>query len=74
MTQWFELRRILASRVVHVLMKLREEMLQKLAKMATVPQPILATKRRGCALQQPPSKRLFTEEEQTSPAVVVSEI
>ena len=60
---------------------MRNELLEKaaeaLAEMTTV--PLLPThsltsgrKRRGDSLQQPPSKRLFSEDDQASPAVVVS--
>ena len=59
-----------------MLVKLRTELLEKaekaLAKMTTVPHVTSARKRSSTALQQPPSKRLFLENEQTSPAVVVS--
>ena len=59
------------------LVKVRTELLGKaentLAKMTTAPRNISARKRRGTALEQPPSKRLFFEDEQTSPAVVISD-
>ena len=57
-------------------MKLHTELLETaemaLAKMTTVPHVTSARKRSSTALQQPPSKRLFLEDEQTSPAVVVN--
>ena len=57
--------------------KVRTELLGKaenaLAKMTTAPRNISTRKRRDTALEQPPSKRLFLEDEQMSPAVVVSD-
>ena len=57
------------------LAKLRCELVEKaeraLAKMNAVPNT--SRRKRNCtALEQPTSKRLFVEDEQTSPAVVVS--
>ena len=58
------------------LVKVRTELLEKaenvLAKMTTALRNISTRKRRDTAFEQPPSKRLFLEDEQASPAVVVS--
>ena len=52
--------------------KLRNELQEKAEKALAMMTPATTRKRAGTSLQQPASKRLFVQEKQTSPAVVVS--